>query len=251
MRPIPPCFISAPVAAETPTLLAWNIARAEALGRLASLHGLGPIVPHSQLRGVFSEDNLDYLPAEVRDGYSDRRVRSRYKVARLAMLRVVIHHHTGGVWELLGPDGSRTSDTRADWKLIQDANRSNLTTLTWGEWRTRADRYGLAELWDSLAEPPPDDGVLEDVLQAAAKYLRGYAKLISASGKGASCAEAAEAQVHVDRIHGLAMALWPLPPETEEGGRPVTGHLPTRVGGRALVKRAARRVFDRLLGARP
>ena len=56
MRPL--AYVASPFAAPTPALIAWNIARAGLLGRLAVAEGFAPVVVHHSIGALFGVETL-------------------------------------------------------------------------------------------------------------------------------------------------------------------------------------------------
>lgn len=128
----PPCYIIAPYSAPTAAEIDANVARAEALGRLAALSGYAPIVVHSMIGGVFASGELD----------DDPEARARGIECDLALLRLVAKEPGGAAWVLLRDDGNASPGSADEIGVWHDARHDGLTEGTWAWWRQRMECVG-------------------------------------------------------------------------------------------------------------
>jgi len=113
-----PVYIAAPYTADTAEELAWNVARAALLGRVALSEGLCPIVVHPSIAAGVYGDDAD--PAERQAGIN----------CSLQLLDLV-KGAGGWLWVLAG----ESSGVRAE--VARWGDPSAATVGSWEEWRHR------------------------------------------------------------------------------------------------------------------
>lgn len=143
-----PVYISAPYAAPTPELRAWNAARASALARLAVAEGYAPIVVHNDIEaGVFGDDGNEI----------DRELGLD---CDLSLLRMVASHTGGQLWEIRQDIGIRTDGQRREWLFWRDqVAKDAYSSWAWENWEGCFNRAGMFDLWESLRGEPGDEPI--------------------------------------------------------------------------------------------
>lgn len=135
----PLAYIAAPLNDASPTIVAWHVARARLLARLAMACNLSPVVVHGEIEaGTYGDD-------------ADPEQRARGMAASAAICRGVLATPGAVLWALLRDDGSMSAGTLAEWALASDG-----TQTTWNGWRRHAAKHAPALLpeWDRLAARP-------------------------------------------------------------------------------------------------
>ncbi len=136
-------YIAAPYGAPTKAGIARNTLRALALGRLASLTGLAPVVVHPSLSRLYGADDDPEIRAfglrcscAIVDG-----------IAALANSELWILAHS------VTDKSAQVSDGCKAEAQVWLARRSNagIKLLTWDGYADLAARYGLADEWARLA----------------------------------------------------------------------------------------------------
>lgn len=126
-------YIAGPFAGPSPTVRAWNVARASLLGRLALECGHAPVVVHPSIAaGAYDAD-----PAQ-----RERGLRAALEVMR----------GCDALWALLRDDGTMSSGTAKEWREFDGKAEG----LTWAGWRGRIPDFDHERLaaWDALAVRP-------------------------------------------------------------------------------------------------
>lgn len=152
-----PVYVAAPYHDPNPRIVAWNVARACLLGRLAARCGYVPTVVHAEIHGgVYGDDN-------------DPAQRAAGRALTLAKLDGVLAAG-GRVWALLRDDGEMSEGTRAEVNEARDTG-SAWTGSTWAEWRTEASAHpDLLPAWDALAVRPIMAGPWDDSWGVRGRY---------------------------------------------------------------------------------
>ena len=149
MKPL--SYIAAPYAAETPALLAWNVARAVLLARLVVSEGRAPVIVHPVIAPVFGPET----PASRAIGID----------CDCAIVSAVAARNGSEFVALLRDDdtcSSGMSDEYAAWctvrrQMLRDLTRSTAPGVragNWRWWRQAFTRAGLLTEWAELLDAP-------------------------------------------------------------------------------------------------
>lgn len=146
----PPAYVIGPLASDAPEGIAWNIARACAIARLAVREGLAPICVHAMVDPIFGGEN----PVARAIGLDVDEVLVGL-VARASHGRLVV---------LLRDDGSASDGMLREWAAWRRARTlSPLPTIRagigveigrWLDWRARFGNAGMGAAWTELEDPP-------------------------------------------------------------------------------------------------
>ena len=128
-------YIAGPFTDPRPEVIAWHVARACLLGRLASAVGLVPVVVHEDIAAGVYGDDAD--PVQRASG-------------RARTMEVV--WSCAGVWALRRDDGTMSEGTDAEYRGTDGRRLAG----TWAEWRGLVERAApdLLGAWDALAVTP-------------------------------------------------------------------------------------------------
>ena len=144
-----PAYIIAPVSGPSPEVVAWNIARACALARLAIREGLAPICVHAMVDPIFGGES----PAARAIGLD----------VDEALVGLVARSTSGRLLVLLRDDGNASEGMLREWGVWRRARA--LTPLsairagvgvevaTWAAWRARFVSAGMERVWAEHEDP--------------------------------------------------------------------------------------------------
>jgi hypothetical protein len=128
-------YIAGPFTDPRPEVVAWHVARACLLGRLATECGHAPVVVHPSIAaGVYGDDAVAWQ--------RERGLRAALEVM----------HGCDALWALLRDDGTMSSGTAGEWRDFD----GKAEALTWAGWRGRIPDFDAERLaaWDALAVKP-------------------------------------------------------------------------------------------------
>ena len=139
----PLAYIAAPLNDASPTIVAWHVARARLLARLAMACNLSPVVVHGEIEaGTYGDD-------------ADPEQRARGMAASAAICRGVLSTPGAVLWALLRDDKRMSDGVSAEWSIALCAGRP-AWGLSWAMWRKDVALKAPALLpeWDRLAVRP-------------------------------------------------------------------------------------------------
>lgn len=142
-------YIAAPYAAPTPDLVAWNVARAALLGRLAIAEGFAPVVVHHSIEALFGAET----PITRALGLD----------CDAAIVDMIARRASSQLFVLLRDDGSATGGMIREhtaWQHARGQSGRDLLAIngvrvgTWAIWHPLARRANLGPAWAALADAP-------------------------------------------------------------------------------------------------
>lgn len=138
-------YIAASCGAPTPEEIAWNIARATFLGKLALVQGHTPIVPHVLGAALFGQnETLETREKALAYGFD--------------LVRFVAASR-GGMWALTRDNGTLSSGCEEERRVFESVSPVRRAWVySWTEFGDAATRAGLGAEWAALAIPPATGG---------------------------------------------------------------------------------------------
>ena len=144
-------YIAAPYAAETPELVAWNVARAVLLARMVVSEGRAPVLVHPAIAPVYGDET----PASRAVGIA----------CDVAIVSAVAARHGSEFVALLRDDDTCSSGMSQEYGAWCDVRRQILRDLpratapgvrsgNWRWWRQAFARAGLLVEWEALLSAP-------------------------------------------------------------------------------------------------
>ena len=142
-------YIAAPFRGASKEEVAFNVARAAALGRVAALQGHLPFVPHLCIGGLFEYDDATYREESLKLG--------------IAWLdKLLCSGARAQFWLLEKDEGGRSAGCSEELsycvKAAPEGRASGLhiwLSREWPQWYGAFKEVGLLDLWESLLMAPP------------------------------------------------------------------------------------------------
>ena len=134
-------YIAAKYGASTPEEIAWNIARATFLGKLALAQHHTPIVPHVLGAALFGQNET-------------LETREKALAYGLDLVRFVAASR-GGMWVLTRDNDTISSGCEEELSIFTLASYGRRAWIySWAEFCDAATRAGLGAEWAALINPP-------------------------------------------------------------------------------------------------
>lgn len=164
-------YVAAPYAAETPELVAWNIARAVLIARVLVSEGRAPVVVHPTIAPVFGEETPAARAVGIAcDCAIVSAVAARSGAEFVALLRDDDTCSTG-----MSEEYAAWCDVRR--QVLRDLPRSTASGVragNWRWWRQACARAGLLSEWADLLDAP-GNARMRDCILCGARLQRGEA----------------------------------------------------------------------------
>lgn len=150
-----PVYIAAPFGASDAMGIAWNIARAGLLARLAVLDGLAPILVHPSIPMIYGEDTDANRAIGLERNAALVSLVGRTTMGRLWILENDPGSTRPGV-QAFGDLSPGVRDELVAWARARGNSTSGVSRATWSGWETRARLRGLGAPWAALTGRPED-----------------------------------------------------------------------------------------------
>lgn len=136
-------YIAGAYAAPTADGVRRNVQRATALGQLAALEGLAPLVPHA----------LGWCSVYGSQTEEDPSVRTRAVESGESLARAVAVAR-GELWVILRDDGTASAGVQRECAAFRSACLSSATVVeqTWADWRWRFAAARRPRLWAACVD---------------------------------------------------------------------------------------------------